>query len=89
MHFTARYVELLDSHPEDCSPIIIGKDSNCYLKNWVKLNLIDPFNCTVPYLENITGITGVYPICDPAVIVADYFNTIEVVHSGSIRSEDW
>jgi hypothetical protein len=61
----------------------------CYVQNWVKLNLIDPFNCTVPYLDNITDISGVYPICDPYVIVQNYFDTIEVVHSGAVKSQDW
>ncbi|KAF7640208.1 hypothetical protein Mgra_00000035 [Meloidogyne graminicola] len=63
MHFVARFIELLE-HPNDCTNELIGKDANCFVRNWLTANVIDAFNCTVPYLEETKGISLNLPICD-------------------------
>ncbi|KAI6201972.1 Na+ channel, amiloride-sensitive family-containing protein [Aphelenchoides besseyi] len=86
MHFTARYVELLE-HPNDCTSKIIGRDTACFVRNWLMANLIDPLNCTVPYLTNVPDLEP-RNICDPFAIVKDYYNIIEVVHAGSVTAKE-
>jgi len=84
MHFTARLVELLE-HPQDCTPRLVGKDSACFVKNWLMSNVIEPYNCTVPYLSGIEGVLP-KPTCKPHVIAREYYNAIQLVHSGSVHS---
>jgi hypothetical protein len=84
MHFTARFVELLE-HPADCTPWLVGKDSACFVKNWLMSNVIEPYNCTVPYLSGIEGVVS-KPTCKPHVIAREYYNAIQLVHSGSVHS---
>ncbi|KAI1725788.1 amiloride-sensitive sodium channel domain-containing protein [Ditylenchus destructor] len=86
MHFTARLVELLE-HPSDCTTNLIGKDANCFVRNWLTVNVIDPYNCTVPYLTDIDGVPK-YPTCKPQVLAKEYYNAIQLVHSGSVHSHE-
>lgn len=32
---------------------LVGKDANCFVRNWLSANVIDPYNCTVPYLDHV------------------------------------
>uniref|UniRef100_A0A914ENI2 Uncharacterized protein n=1 Tax=Acrobeloides nanus TaxID=290746 RepID=A0A914ENI2_9BILA len=86
MHFTARYIDLLPS--KDCTTKFFGKDTECFVKNWLFLNIILPYNCTVPYLnppylKTIKEIPVGTPICEPIVIAKDYYDKIQLVHSGT------
>lgn len=65
----------------------MGKDAVCLIRNWLISNIIEPFNCTLPYMTDIPGISKSYPICDPSVILKDYYNTVEVVRTGTVK--DW
>jgi hypothetical protein len=42
------------------------------VKNWLTAHLLDPFNCTVPYLKDIPGVPKDTKICDPATIAKNY-----------------
>ncbi|KAH7697783.1 Protein DEL-8, partial [Aphelenchoides avenae] len=66
---------------------IIGKDAACFVKNWLTENVVNPFNCTVPYLSNVPGVPAL-TACEPLSIAREYYNTIQLVHSGSIHSQD-
>uniref|UniRef100_A0A914CC73 Uncharacterized protein n=1 Tax=Acrobeloides nanus TaxID=290746 RepID=A0A914CC73_9BILA len=87
MHFTARYIDLMPSR--DCTTKIFGKDTECFIKNWLFLNIILPYNCTVPYLnppyvERIKEVPAGMPVCEPIVIAKDYYDKIQLVHSGTV-----
>uniref|UniRef100_A0A915E5C8 Uncharacterized protein n=1 Tax=Ditylenchus dipsaci TaxID=166011 RepID=A0A915E5C8_9BILA len=87
MHFTTRLVELLE-HPQDCTSKLVGKDANCFVRNWLNSNVIDPYNCTVPYLKDFDGVAK-KPTCRPHVIAKEYYNAIQLVHSGSVHSQEY
>uniref|UniRef100_A0AC34QRH9 Uncharacterized protein n=1 Tax=Panagrolaimus sp. JU765 TaxID=591449 RepID=A0AC34QRH9_9BILA len=82
--FSARAIDLLE-HPTDCTKKIFGKDAFCFVRNWMFSNIIEPFNCTIPYLPGIVNNT---PTCYPSAIVPDYYNSIQLVHSGSMTTHD-
>ncbi|KAE9550848.1 hypothetical protein FO519_005929 [Halicephalobus sp. NKZ332] len=84
MHFSATYIDLLE-HPTDCTNKIFGKDAFCFVRNWLYSNVFEPFNCTIPYLPGIVNHTS---ICAPDTLVPDYYNTIQLVHSGSMTTHD-
>ncbi|CAD5222235.1 unnamed protein product [Bursaphelenchus xylophilus] len=86
MHFTARLVELLE-HPSDCTSEIEGKDTACFVRNWLTSNVVDQYNCTLPYLTDIPNVPP-RNVCDPVVVVREYFHTIQLVHSGSVHSQE-
>ena len=44
-------------------------------------NLLNPFNCTVPYLREIPGVPKDIKICDPATIIKNYDNIIQETSS--------
>lgn len=101
MHFSARYIDLLE-HPTDCTNKvnkqnllcfnllcyfqIFGKDAYCFVRNWLYSNVYEPFNCTIPYLPGI--VSNNTAICTPEDIVPNYYNTIQLVHSGSMTTHD-
>uniref|UniRef100_A0A914KKA7 Uncharacterized protein n=1 Tax=Meloidogyne incognita TaxID=6306 RepID=A0A914KKA7_MELIC len=87
MHFIARFIELLE-HPNDCTNELVGKDANCFVRNWLTANVIDAFNCTVPYLEDTKGISNNLPICEVKVLAENYYNAIQLVHSGAVHSQE-
>ncbi|KAL3110325.1 hypothetical protein niasHT_019645 [Heterodera trifolii] len=84
MHITARRIELLE-HPNDCTNKVFGKDSNCIVRNWLSSTVIDHFNCTLPYLDTVRGISPELPTCEPLKIAKNYTDIIQLVHSGSVH----
>ena len=46
------------------------------MKTWLTSYLLDPFNCTVPYLK-VLGISNNTKICDPLTIVKNYTMIID------------
>ena len=50
-------------------------DASCYVNKWLIPSLLDPFNCTVPYLK-VPGISNNTKICDPLTIVRNYNDMI-------------
>jgi len=46
------------------------------VKTWLTSYLLDPFNCTVPYLK-VLGISNNTKICDPLTIVKNYTMIID------------
>uniref|UniRef100_A0AC34FH35 Uncharacterized protein n=1 Tax=Panagrolaimus sp. ES5 TaxID=591445 RepID=A0AC34FH35_9BILA len=84
MHFTARYIELLE-HPEDCTNKIFGKDAHCFVRNWMYSNIVDPYNCTLPYMRSVVDNV---PVCEPIKIVPYYYDAIQLVHSGAMTTHD-
>uniref|UniRef100_A0A914H2D0 Uncharacterized protein n=1 Tax=Globodera rostochiensis TaxID=31243 RepID=A0A914H2D0_GLORO len=87
MHITARMIELLE-HPSDCSNNVFGKDSNCFVRNWLSATVIGPHNCTVPYLDNVEGVRADIPTCDPIILARKYEDVIQRVHAGSVHHHD-
>ena len=68
---------------------LIGKDANCFVQKWLTSNVIEPFNCTLPYLAGlIDGIPPDLAVCPPRVIARAYQETIQLVHSGSMHSQE-
>ncbi|EPB79824.1 Amiloride-sensitive sodium channel [Ancylostoma ceylanicum] len=57
---------------ENCTtdPLSRGRYT-CYLSRWLQEKIIEPFNCTLPHLRNVTISRG-YNICSPHVIVSHY-----------------
>uniref|UniRef100_A0A158R418 Amiloride-sensitive sodium channel n=1 Tax=Syphacia muris TaxID=451379 RepID=A0A158R418_9BILA len=84
MRFTARFLELLEQAGV-CTDSIFGKDSECIIRRWLKTNIVDPYNCTLSYL-NITGISISNP-CDPFVLASNYYSAIQLVWSSSSTRE--
>uniref|UniRef100_A0A0K0EKH0 Acid-sensing ion channel 1 n=1 Tax=Strongyloides stercoralis TaxID=6248 RepID=A0A0K0EKH0_STRER len=84
MFLTSRRIELLE-HPGDCTYRIEGTDSVCFISQWLKNTIINVYNCTLTYLNNIPGSSN-YPICNLSSITNDYYNTIQLVKAGSINS---
>ena len=42
------------------------------MNNWLTAYLLDPFNCTVPYLKDIPGVPKDTKICDPVSIANNF-----------------
>jgi hypothetical protein len=42
------------------------------VNTWLTSYLLDPFNCTVPYLKDIPGVPKDTKICDPAIIANNF-----------------
>ena len=42
------------------------------MNSWLTAYLLDPFNCTVPYLKDIPGVPKDTKICDPATIANNF-----------------
>ncbi|RCN30282.1 hypothetical protein ANCCAN_23943 [Ancylostoma caninum] len=57
---------------ENCTtdPLLRGR-CTCYLNRWLQEKIIEPYNCTLPHLRNVTTSRG-YEICSPHVIVKHY-----------------
>uniref|UniRef100_A0A1I7SJH9 Sodium channel protein Nach n=1 Tax=Bursaphelenchus xylophilus TaxID=6326 RepID=A0A1I7SJH9_BURXY len=66
---------------------IEGKDTACFVRNWLTSNVVDQYNCTLPYLTDIPNVPP-RNVCDPVVVVREYFHTIQLVHSGSVHSQE-
>lgn len=64
---------------------IIGKDAFCFVHNWMHSNIVDPANCTIPYLPDIVNDM---PVCEPLAIIRNYYDVIQLVHSGSMTTHD-
>lgn len=41
----------------------------CYVRQWLRIRLLDPHNCTVFYLRHKNP---EYEVCDPMAVVTDY-----------------
>ncbi|KAI6169977.1 hypothetical protein M3Y97_01167700 [Aphelenchoides bicaudatus] len=82
LSLSARLVELQE-HSKDCTNKIVGTDASCLVNKLLTSQLLDPFNCTVPYLK-VPGISNNTKICDTLTIVKNYSMIIEGVR----RSED-
>lgn len=65
---------------------IVGKDAACFVRNWLTQNVVAPYNCSVPYLPEVPGIPKLNA-CEPVAIAKDYYQAIQLVHSGSIQSQ--
>ncbi|ETN68450.1 hypothetical protein NECAME_15818 [Necator americanus] len=49
--------------------------STCYVNRWLQEYIIEPLNCTLPYLRDVEASRG-YRICSPHIII-EHYNVIQ------------
>ncbi|CAI4229387.1 unnamed protein product [Auanema sp. JU1783] len=78
MRLTARYIELIQKN-DVCTNKITGRDAECTIRRWLLSSVVYPFNCTLAYLPNMSGLPVNKGVCDPSVIADSYYQSIQLV----------
>lgn len=101
MRFTARYIELIQNKDVCTNQVrlivfpsqssffwIFGRNAQCLIRKWLLSNIVYPFNCTLPYLQDIGNLPPHNGICPPAVIADSYYNNVQLVWNSAHVTEN-
>lgn len=76
-----RQLSMLDANPQCASDCNNCDLSRCYLRRWLRMRILKPYNCTLFY-ERHNAWKGT-PVCDPELIVRDYANVTDTSMYGT------
>jgi hypothetical protein len=70
MRFTAKHIELVPRADLCSNESSAQGRGTCFVSQWLNSNVIHPFNCTFPYMVDLTPPN--VNVCHPAYIVRNY-----------------
>ncbi|CAI4230528.1 unnamed protein product [Auanema sp. JU1783] len=91
LEMRARLVQMLHRNETCISSSISRGRSTCFLNNWILENLVEPLNCTLPYLDTLYVSRGL-SVCHPSQIIEIYDNLMvatNVRHRCNLNCDRW